>query len=82
MTHTSLTLVLEQFPDLRQQVGGLFMKDDVFRELCEDYEACRLALAHQESNDALRRKYAALRLRLETELLDQLRDAQGPTDRR
>ena len=82
MTHTSLTLVLEQFPDLRQQVGGLFMKDDVFRELCEDYEACRHALAHQEYNEALRREYAALRLRLETELLGRLRDAQGPTDRR
>ena len=78
MTKTSLTLVVEQFPDLRQEVARLFERDDVFRELCEDYEACSLALARQESNDALRREYAALRLRLETELLGRLHDAQGP----
>jgi hypothetical protein len=78
MTRSSLMLVLEQFPDLREQVVGLFERDDVFQELCEDYEACFLALARRESSDALRSEYAALRLRLETELLGRLGDAEKP----
>jgi uncharacterized protein YdcH (DUF465 family) len=82
MTHTSLTLVIEHFPDLRNEVAGLFAQDEVFQELCEDYESCSQALARQESNEALRREYAALRLRLETELLSRLHDAQGPDARK
>jgi hypothetical protein len=78
MTRTPLTLVIEQFPDLRREVTCLFERDVVFRELCEDYEACFLALARQQSNDALKREYAALRLRLETELLGRLHDAEEP----
>ena len=78
MTHASLTLVIQHFPDLRQEVACLFERDDLFRELCEDYEACSLALARRESNEALKREYAALRLRLETELLNRLHDAEGP----
>jgi hypothetical protein len=77
MTHTSLTLIVEQFPDLRKEVAGLFEDDEVFRELCEDYEACSMALARQEPNEVLRREYVALRLRLETELLGRLHDAEG-----
>jgi hypothetical protein len=82
MTHTSLALVIEHFPDLRSEVAGLFAQDDVFRELCEDYEACSQALARQESNEALKREYAALRLRLETELLGRLHDAERPDARK
>ncbi len=82
MTRTPLTLVIEHFPDLRREVACLFEEDDVFRELCEDYEACSQALARQESNEALRREYAALRLRLETELLGRLHEAQGPHARK
>jgi hypothetical protein len=81
MTSTSLALVIEQFPDLRQEVACLFERDVVFRELCDDYEACFLALARQESNEALKREYAALRLRLETELLGRLHDAEEPRSR-
>jgi len=80
MTHTSLTLVIEHFPGLRSEVGVLFAQDEVFRDLCEDYEACSQALARHESNEALRREYAALRLRLETELLERVRDASAPRD--
>jgi hypothetical protein len=54
----------------------------VFRELCEDYESCSQALARQESNEVFRREYAALRLRLETELLGRLHDEQGPAARK
>jgi hypothetical protein len=82
MTRTCLTLVIEHFPDLRNEVAGLFARDEVFRELCEDYESCSQALARQDSNEALKREYAALRLRLETELLGHLHDAQEPRTRR
>jgi uncharacterized protein YdcH (DUF465 family) len=78
MTKTSLTLVIEHFPELRNEVAGLFWRDEVFRELCEDYESCSQALARQETNEALRREYVALRLRLETELLGRLHDAGRP----
>jgi hypothetical protein len=65
---TCLRLVSEQFPNLKDQVANLFQRDVVFRELCEDYETCTVSFGRQTS-DALRREYAALRLRLETELL-------------
>ncbi len=82
MTNSLLTLVIEHFPDLRSEVATLFDQDAVFRELCEDYEACSKALARQESNEALRREYTALRLRLETELLGRLHDAEEPPARK
>jgi hypothetical protein len=50
-------------------VVSLFDDEPVFRELCEDYEACTDALARQPASDGLRQEYAALQLRLETELL-------------
>jgi hypothetical protein len=79
---SSLQLVSEQFPNLRERVACLFERDETFRELCEDYEACTLALDRQESNEGLKREYRALRLRLETELLGYLRqDAQSPVHR-
>jgi hypothetical protein len=76
---SSLQLVSEQFPHLRERVACLFERDDVFRELCEDYETCAVALSRQAS-EALRSEYAALRLRLETELLRHLHeDADRPS---
>jgi hypothetical protein len=74
----SLRLVREQFPQVRDRVAYLFEREEIFRELCEDYEACTLALARQESNEGLRREYAALRLRLEAELLSYVRDDAEP----
>jgi hypothetical protein len=74
---SSLQLVREQFPHIGEQVACLFERDDIFRELCDDYEACSRALSRQEANEGLRREYAALRLRLETELLAYLQEA-GP----
>jgi hypothetical protein len=76
-----LQAVSEQFPLLRERVACLFERDEIFRELCEDYEACTLALARQEFNEGLRREYAALRLRLETELLGYLHEAEPPLGR-
>jgi hypothetical protein len=75
---SSLQLVSEQFPLLRERVACVFEREEIFRELCEDYEACTLTLARQASNEGLRREYAALRLRLETELLSYVRDDAEP----
>ena len=71
---SSLQLVSEQFPHLRERVACLFESEEIFRELCEDYETCAEALDRQPASDGLRREYSALRLRLETELLRYLRE--------
>jgi len=42
---SSLRLVTEQFPHLRDRVACLYERDVIFRELCEDYEACTQALS-------------------------------------
>jgi hypothetical protein len=79
---SSLQIVSEQFPHLRERVACLFEREEIFRELCEDYEACTLALGRQGANEGLKREYSALRLRLETELLGYLgQDAQSPVHR-
>jgi len=70
-----LQLVQGQFPDLRERMAVLFEVDDVFRELCEDYEACTHALSRKPLG-GLYREYQALRLRLETELLRHLDESQ------
>jgi hypothetical protein len=75
---STLQLVTEQFPDLRDRVVRLFELNETFRELCEDYETCSAALAGQPRSEGLRREYSALRLRLETELLRYLHDDVEP----
>lgn len=81
MTHC-LQLVSEQFPSLRDRVAWRFERDELFRELCHDYESCREALARFEaeagSPEALRREYSALKLRLEAELLGYLESTHEP----
>jgi hypothetical protein len=74
-----LQLVQGQFPHLRERVACLFERDGTFRELCEDYEACARAQSQQDGNEDLRLEYAALRLRLETDLLGYLQEAEHPT---
>jgi hypothetical protein len=74
-----LQLVTEQFPHLRDRVACLFDRDEVFHELCEDYGACVAAIVRLEAadsaNEPLRTEYAALRLRLETEVLRHLHES-------
>ena len=78
----SLQRVSDQFPHLRERVACLFERDEIFRELCEDYEACTRALSDQGRNGDLRREYAALSLRLETGLLGYLQEAESPHGRK
>jgi len=78
----SLRLVSEQFPHLRDRVACLFERNEIFRELCEDYETCTSALARQTASGALRHEYSALQLRLETELLGYLHEDAEPAAHR
>jgi hypothetical protein len=80
---TSLQLVSDQFPHVRERVACLFERNDLFRELCEDYRTCAEALAGQPAGEGLQRELSALQLRLETELLRYLNeDADPPVQRR
>jgi len=72
-----LELVKEQFPNLKERVDSLFEHDPVFRELCEDYEACTVTLSRKPPSEALQREYQALSLRLEFELLRHLQEVNG-----
>jgi len=59
-------------PELRERANVLFEDDEAFRELCEEYQACSETaerLVASPGREALRKEYAALRLRLEGELL-------------
>jgi hypothetical protein len=80
--NSCLELVSEQFPLLRDRVACLFERDPIFRELCEDYEACARAVSRQQFAEALQREYAALQLRLETELLGYLNESEEPRARK
>ncbi len=77
-----LRLVSDQFPLLEGRVAWRFAHDELFRELCQDYEACRETLERlarsEGGQEALRREYSALRLRLETELLGYLQETDEP----
>ncbi len=67
-----VTLLMERFPHVKSVSLTLLRRHETFRDLCEEYEACSLACERLEGSDgdeALRREYSALRLRLESEVL-------------
>jgi hypothetical protein len=67
-----LAAVVGRFPSARARAEELFERDEDFREVCEEYEACRQAELRLASGDAraeaLRHEYERLRARLEQEL--------------
>jgi dsDNA-specific endonuclease/ATPase MutS2 len=72
--HPALKLVSERLPNVRDEAARLFENDEVFRELCDEYQMCSEVAVQMEEEAseprrALRLEYAALRLRLEAELL-------------
>lgn len=79
--HPALKAVMERLPEMGEQTRVLFERDETFRDLCEEYQACSDASARLDaapaSEAALRREYAALRLRLEGELLRYLGEDVG-----
>ncbi len=79
--HPALTLVKDRLPNIGERAELLFGQDDVFRELCEEYQVCSDTVGRMEgaagASPALRNEYLALRLRLEGELLRYLADYPG-----
>jgi hypothetical protein len=71
--HSSLALLSERFPHVRETAERLYENDESFRDLCQDYEACAGTVARLEScgssSAAMRKEYTALLMRLERELL-------------
>jgi len=70
-----LKFVREQFLLVRERVACLFPSDPILRELCQDYQVRALEFDRLAGSDTVRSEYAALRLRLETELLRYLHEA-------
>jgi hypothetical protein len=79
--HPALRLVDERLPHVREQAWRLFAHDDVFRELCDEYQMCSETTTRMEdettADRALRNEYGALKLRLEAELLRYLAEHPG-----
>jgi hypothetical protein len=71
--HSALRLVTERLPHLKTEAGRLFEDDNVFRELCDEYQLCTETAARMQhasgTAEAIREEYVALLLRLEGELL-------------
>jgi hypothetical protein len=76
-----MQLLSERFPHVQAEAQQLFERNEEFRDLCEEYEACAEAFKRLEAtrpaDDPMRLEYAALRLRLEAELLRYLHAHQG-----
>jgi hypothetical protein len=70
---SALELVCDRLPLVSARATHLFETDEEFRELCSEYKMCTETANRMEndprSNVALRHEYAALRLRIEGELL-------------
>ena len=67
-----IALLLERFPHVQSVSLTLLHRNEAFRDLCEEYEVCSCTcerLERTNEDEALRREYSALRLRLEGELL-------------
>ena len=73
---SSVDLVSRLFPRLRERVVSLYDRDEVFHDLCNDYSICLAAVnrAGASGSPSRRAEYAALQLRLEAELLQQLEE--------
>ena len=68
---SALRLVSERLPHLRELAAQLFERDEVFREMCDEYQLCHKAQMTGAAVRArgVREEYVALSLRLEGELL-------------
>jgi hypothetical protein len=74
-----LFLVIERFPDRRDEFKRLYAEQEPFRALCENYRQCRDALRYWARNDQIvakdrRLEYQGLLLELEGELRRYRRD--------
>ena len=70
---SSLELLRERLPQISTDLARLFARDEDFRDLCREYEACAVTAARLGDGDpareAIRSEYGCLQRRLEGELL-------------
>jgi hypothetical protein len=74
--NTVLHAVIQRFPNQTQEIIRLFVEDDSFREICEDYVICANALKKMGKSPAERNHmledYQSTLGELEGELLELL----------
>lgn len=83
-TRDCVSLLVSRFPHLQAVSLALLNRYEPFRDLCEEYQACSKVcdrLERSVGNEALRREYSALRLRLESELLRYIEEHSGSGER-
>jgi hypothetical protein len=82
--HPALKVVCARLSGIRDDAEWLFARDDAFRELCEEYEACTAASDRltQGGPESLRNEYKTLLLRLEGEMLRYVASHQRPGAKR
>jgi hypothetical protein len=79
VVRTSLPIVLLRFPDHKDKIKRLFMKNETFRSLCEDYRQCSEALHYwsrssSEEAPARRDEYGNLLQDLSEEIWQNLQE--------
>ena len=71
--HAALKLVGERLPRVQEETALLLERDELFRELCDEYVICAQAATRfagsAQVNGPVHKEYEFLRLRLEGELL-------------
>ena len=74
-----LHAVVQKFPDLSQEIIRMFVENESFREICEDYVICLNAVLKMTDGDNRKDKYLAdyktALGELETEVLSILKNA-------
>lgn len=69
----ALRLVTDRLPQVRECAREVYERDEVFREMCDDYQLCHEAQERMVGAvgraAGVREEYVALGLRLEAELL-------------
>lgn len=80
-------LVVERFPESREALRQLFESDQSFQSLCDEYEACLIALRYWRESSLpeapeFRNEFSSLLGELEKEIMQHLsRGAHGHPER-
>ena len=73
LMNPALRLVTERLPQVRECAREVYESDEVFREMCDEYQLCHETQARMVGAvgraAGVREEYVALGLRLEAELL-------------
>lgn len=80
VVYTSLSIVLEEFPDQEERIKSLFRENETFQTLCEDYRQCFEALKYwncssAEEAPARRDEYGTILRDLEEEILQNVKES-------